>query len=343
MVLWLSLPRSHSSGVKELIMAKVGSEELKKETGVEKFVEAMNEAFGATKESRELEIYEEYYTKMKRKQEEKMTDFINRFDKAASLAKRHKMDLPAKVKGLKLLRDAGLTEQDRKLVLTEENFDQEEDVYRQARVGIYKYLADGGSQSTVSIKLREPTKEEEEVLETKGWTRPGARDIGARGGYKRGGKRRGRGRRQSGEHRAGGDVKIAGSKKKKNSAHCPSCNSVRHLLADCPDSYENLRKKKKKAEQEKGDENETMAEGVFMCETMAEGVFRCETMAEETFVCETMVEERFASETTAEEVLGQEKDNENETTAEGVFVCETMVEERFACETTAEEVLGHYF
>merc|ERR1719319_928977 len=322
MVLWLSLPRSHSSGVKELIMAKVGSEELKKETGVEKFVEAMNEAFGATKESRELEIYEEYYTKMERKQEEKMTDFINRFDKAASLAKRHKMDLPAKVKGLKLLRDAGLTEQDRKLVLTEVNFDQEEDVYRQARVGIYKYLADGGSQSTVPIKLREPTKEEEEVLETKGWTRPGARDSGARGGYKRGGRRRGRGRRQSGEHRAGGDVKIAGSKKKKNSAHCPSCNSVRHLLADCPDSYENLRKKK-----EKGDENETTVEGVFMCETRAE----------EMFVCETMVEEGFACETTAEEVLGQEKDNENETTAEGVLVCETRAEEMFVCETMVEE------
>merc|ERR1719319_874330 len=321
MVLWLSLPRSHSSGVKELIMAKVGSEELKKETGVEKFVEAMNEAFGATKESRELEIYEEYYTKMKRKQEEKMIDFINRFDKAASLAKRHNMDLPAKVKGLKLLRDVGLTEQDRKLVLTEVNFDQEEDVYRQARVGIYKYLADGGSQSTVSIKLREPTKEEEEVLETKGWTRPGARDSGARGGYKRGGRRQGRGRRQSGEHRAGGDVKIAGSKKKKNSAHCPSCNSVRHLLADCPDSYENLRKKKKKAEQEKDNENETTVEGVFVCETRAEGVFRCETMAEEAFVCETMVEERVVGETTAEEVLGQEKGDENETTAEGVFRC----------------------
>merc|ERR1719319_2037755 len=107
------------------------------------------------------------------------------------------MDLPAKVKGLKLLRDAGLTEQDRKLVLTEVNFDQEEDVYRQARVGIYKYLADGRSQSTVSIKLREPTKEEEEVLETKGWTRPGARDSGARGGYKRGGRRRGSARRRT--------------------------------------------------------------------------------------------------------------------------------------------------
>ena len=245
-VLWLSLPRNHPSDVKELIMARVGSEELKKATGVEKFVEAMNEAFGPTKESKEMEIYEEYYTKMKRKQEEKMSDFVNRFDKAANLAKRHKMDLPTKVKGMKLLYDAGLTDHDRKLVLTEVNFNQEEEVYKQTRSGIAKYLTDGGSRATASTKLKEPTKEEEEAMVAKGWTRPGCKQGG--------GRKRGRGRRQS-----------AGSKKKKSSVHCPSCNSVRHRLADCPDSYENLRKKRKKKNEEEGYKGpNTMAEEAYV-------------------------------------------------------------------------------
>ena len=35
-MLWLALPRDHPSDIKELIMAKVGIEELKKKTGVNK-------------------------------------------------------------------------------------------------------------------------------------------------------------------------------------------------------------------------------------------------------------------------------------------------------------------
>ena len=76
-MLWLALPREHPSDIKELIMAKIGAEELKKKTGVTKFIDAMNEAFKPTNESRELEIYTEYYVKMKRKEDEKVNDFVN--------------------------------------------------------------------------------------------------------------------------------------------------------------------------------------------------------------------------------------------------------------------------
>ena len=156
-MLWLALPRDHPSDIKELILVKVGSEELKKETGVTKFVEAMNEAFKPTNESRELEIYTEYYVKMRRKEDEKVADFVNRFDKAANFAKRHKMDLPTKVKGLKLLHDAGLTEQDMKLVLTEVDFNEAEEVYKQAKVGLSKYLRDGSVSTVLTVCYRRVT------------------------------------------------------------------------------------------------------------------------------------------------------------------------------------------
>ena len=242
-MLWLALPRDHPSDIKELILAKVGSEELKEKTGVDKFVEAMNEAFKPTNESRELEIYTEYYVKMKRKEEEKVSDFVNRFDKAANFAKRHKMDLPTKVKGLKLLHDAGLSEQDMKLVLTEVDFNEEEQVYRQAKLGLAKYLKDGSSQAAASptIKLEALTAEEEEVLVAKGWTRPGARGGGGSGGWKRGANRGGAAGRGGGA--GGGPKKNENPKDAKGEIiRCPSCDSIRHLLADCPDSYENLRK-----------------------------------------------------------------------------------------------------
>ena len=41
LLLWLELPREHPSDIKELIMNKIGRDELKLETGIEKFVEAM--------------------------------------------------------------------------------------------------------------------------------------------------------------------------------------------------------------------------------------------------------------------------------------------------------------
>ena len=128
-MLWLALPRGDASDIKELIMSKVGKEELKKETGVDRFIQAMKEAFKPADEIRDMEVYKDFFKNTKRKDGERMTDFINRFDKCANLAKRHKMELPLKVKGL-LLDDAGLTEQDMKLVLTEIDFAVNEEVYK---------------------------------------------------------------------------------------------------------------------------------------------------------------------------------------------------------------------
>ena len=243
-MLWLQLPREDASDIKELIMSKVGKDELKKETGIERFVEAMNEAFKPSDEIRDMEVYRDFYKKMERKADEKILDFINRFDKCANMAKRHDMDLPPKVKGLKLLDDAGLSEQDTKLVLTEIDFNQKEEVYKKAKQGLVKYMKEGPGQSqSAPIKLEVLTAADEEALVAKGWVKPGGGGRGGGGGRQRGGKThaaRGGG--------GGANIKTQIQKKENprdNSGEiirCPSCDSIRHLLADCPDSYENLRK-----------------------------------------------------------------------------------------------------
>ena len=140
MLLWLELPRNDPSNIKELIMNKVGKDVLKTEDGVNKFLEAMTEAFGQTEEIRDFDVYKQFYKDMKKKNDEKILDFINRFDTAANLAKKHNMDLPDKVKGLKLLDDAGLSEQDSNLVLSEMDFGKKDGIYKQAKVGLVKYI-----------------------------------------------------------------------------------------------------------------------------------------------------------------------------------------------------------
>ena len=65
-MLWLALPRDTPSCIKESIEAKVGKDKL--DTGIDKFIEAMNETLKPTDKSHELEIYTEYYVKMKKKE-----------------------------------------------------------------------------------------------------------------------------------------------------------------------------------------------------------------------------------------------------------------------------------
>ena len=70
--------------------------------------------------------------------------YMNRFKKAANFAKKHKINLPPKMKGLKLLHGSCLSDLDMKLVLTEVNFEEEAEVYNQAKKGLAKYIAGRG-------------------------------------------------------------------------------------------------------------------------------------------------------------------------------------------------------
>ena len=139
-MLRLALPRETPSNIKESISAIVGIDELKKETGMYKFAAAMNEAFKQTNKIPKLEIYTDYYVNMKEKEEESVSYYMNRFDKGENFVKCHEMDLPPKVKGLKLLHDAGMSNQDLKLMLTRINFEKKDKVYKQARKGLSKCL-----------------------------------------------------------------------------------------------------------------------------------------------------------------------------------------------------------
>ena len=240
LLLWLELPRNDPSNIKELIMNKVGKENLKATNGVQKFMDAMTEAFGEAEEIRYFEIYKEFYKNMKRKPEEKITDFINRFDTAANSAAKHSMDLPTKVKGLKLLDDAGLSEQDTNLVLSEIDFSKTTEVYKQAKTGLVKYIRDenksSGDEKDSAIKLDSVlTAQEEEVLLAKGWQKPNR--------FKNNGSKSNNNPQNTQKSKK--HINPPGPDGKP--LICPSCGSYRHLLNDCPDSYENQAKLKSQA------------------------------------------------------------------------------------------------
>ena len=65
-----------------------------------------------------------------------------RFDRLANVAKKYNMALSETVLGLKLLHDVGLSPTDKKLVMSEVNFQKPEGVYKEAKLGLAKYLTD---------------------------------------------------------------------------------------------------------------------------------------------------------------------------------------------------------
>ena len=109
-MLWMQLPRDHASDIKAKIEAEIGFDDLKKEDGVDKFVQAMEDTFRQTEELHVFEVYKDFFKEIKRKEKETITEFLVRFDKLANQAKKLGMDLPPLAKGLKLLDDTGLPE-----------------------------------------------------------------------------------------------------------------------------------------------------------------------------------------------------------------------------------------
>ena len=188
---------------------------------------------------------------MKRRSDEKINDFVNRFEEAANVAKRSKMELPTKVKGLKLLNDAGFKDVEMKLVLTEVNFNNKEEVYKAAKMGLAKYINSEGTAHTVLKVEPVMTAQMEEALLANGWAKPNGRG-GNRGGgsygwpsphlnfgpktspYRNTTKTQSTRQQPASQPDSSKTMKPENPKNAKGEViQCPSCMRFRHLLANC--------------------------------------------------------------------------------------------------------------
>ena len=267
-MLWYNLPDDHSSDIKAKIYNEVGVEKLKAEDGLDSFVKAMDEAFKPEAEVKAYEVFVDFFVNFKRKPVEKIKDFIVRFDKHANAAKKHNMSLSETVLGLKLLHDAGLSPTDKKLVTSEVNFQKPEGVYKDAKLGLAKYLTDstGLAEVTGGIKLEQGlvSREVEEALVSRGWVKPAGR--GGRGGDNNG--KRGGGKARGGKSQVEKPINPTGEDGEP--LKCVSCGSFRHMLNSCPDSYENLKKSKAFTAQEE-EEKEGDGEEAFFTSNFEAG------------------------------------------------------------------------
>ena len=216
------------------------------------------------------------FDECRRGERQSIDEFIANFDEKYKRIVKGGTTIPQDILAFMMLKRARITKEERMLVVTGMDFTKKEELYEQAKTSLRKFKGDqayvGGysNESNVAIKL-EPTflAENEEALFAAGYQRTSQPWNGrGRSRWRRG--RGGRGNRQSerndrrdensdsdgaqqsnnsdgrsdgrNNNRGGAVRRMNPIGSNGNVLTCVACGSFRHLLAKCPDSWENLEK-----------------------------------------------------------------------------------------------------
>jgi len=255
----LTLPEDHKTGIREKVFDQIKLDDLKKDDGLDTLITFMDKHLGKddlTDSLEKFEDFEEYH----RTGGQNIREYVETFDSKYRKIEKKNMKLPSEILAFKLLRRANITKDEKMLVLTGMNYEKKDTLYEEAKKSLLKFKGEVGSASDSgalgqSIKL-EPAffADNEEALLAAGYVKQRSGVQG--GGYNRQSVRGGQssyGRSYSGNQRGAPSQRgyrfSRNIKKRMNPTGadgqvltCKSCGSYRHLVADCPDSWENLSK-----------------------------------------------------------------------------------------------------
>jgi len=255
----LSLPEDDESAIREKVFNQLSLDELKADDGLNKLITFLDKHLAKDDLSDSLEKFEDFED-FQRVEGQSVQEYISIFDSKYRKIEKKNMKLPPEILAFKLLRKANIKKEEKMLVLTGMNYDQKDTLYDEAKKSLKKFKGEGGSsptQGAAAIKL-EPTylAENEEALMAAGYVKAksgGQHSYNSRRGgrqYDHGSYGRGYYGNQRGttRHTAPARQQPLPVKKKNpvgadgHLLTCKSCGSFRHLIGECPDSWENLAK-----------------------------------------------------------------------------------------------------
>ena len=156
------------------------------------------------------------------------------------------MLLPSEILAFKLLKKANITKEEKLLVLTVMNFDNKAyNLYEEAKSSLKKFKGDSihaRDNENVNIKL-EPAylAENEDILLAAGYVKNNTfNDRRQRGGQWGNEKGTSVSPRNFNFKKSGRKMNPLG--KDGRTLTCKACGSFRHMLPECPDSWENMQK-----------------------------------------------------------------------------------------------------
>ena len=265
-VIALSLPENHESKIKDKVFDQMDMVKLSSNTGYDDLVSLMDSILLKDSLSDVFEKYNDF-EKFSRTSES-VGDFIEEFDLKYNRLLKLGVKLPSEILAFKLLIHVNITKEEQMLVKSGINYSVKDTMYEQAKTSLRKFKAEC-SQASASYPLSTDIKSES-VNATfprggskKMFNRRGGSSQFQRGFYNGNHRSSGieNGRFQSNPfkqnnkapnnfsfaNRGGRRGRYSGSDTRPmnpigqdgNVMRCVVCDSIRHLLANCPHSFEN--------------------------------------------------------------------------------------------------------
>ena len=259
----LSLPENYENGIRERVFDELSLDNLQADGGLDVLIQFLDKHLGKDDLVDCLEKYEDF-EEFKREENQSFIDFVAKFDQKYNKIVKLNMKLPSPILAFMLLRKSNITKEEKMLVMTGMDYAKKDELYDQAKTSLLKFKGEQGSGNNKSrgspvglaVKLEAVNVSESE--EATYWTR----------GYSGSSRQRGRGRAyhrysrgriinsesrdrvNSSQARGKRNINPAGSDGR--TLLCRACGSYRHLIADCPDSWEKIGHVNITEEEEKG-------------------------------------------------------------------------------------------
>ena len=204
--------------IKQKALEELTLEELNCENGLSILFEFLDKHLLQDNVRNCLNKFEEFEN-FERAPKENIRDYVSQFDYIFCKLEKVNVRLPPELKAFKMLGKANITQEERMIILAQVNYADKENFYEEMKTALLRFGDLDGSLGMENLKL-EPA-----------WRKTP----------------RGYGRKWHGPY-----GKIGQLKKKPNPVGvdgkvllCSSCGSYRHLVAQCPDSWENMEKRGK--------------------------------------------------------------------------------------------------
>ena len=240
-VIALTLPNEEPFKVRENVLNNLSLDELKRENGLDTLIQYLDVYLEKDDLSDRFEKYEDFEN-FQRTNGQNIREFIADFDSKYRKLWKMSINLPPEILAFKLLKTVNITKHQKMLVLTGVNFSNKETIYEDMKQSLRKFI---GNSTENSVHIGSNVKLEPEFLAKH------ERELFKAGYVKQpyGGNMRNLHGGSCTEN-GGQNCGLMHMGKKRNPVgmngkllKCKSCGSYRHLLAECPDSWENMENK----------------------------------------------------------------------------------------------------
>ena len=220
-VVALSLPEDDNTYIRERVFDQIPLQDLKTDDGLIILLNFLDKHCGKDELVDTLEKYEDFES-FEREDRQSILNFISLFDLKYKRIERKNMKLAPEVLAFRLLKKANLTRAEKLLILTGMDFENKPALYEQAKKALIKFkdcFSISSASNCEGKSFSQFKGEKSWNIQGRDNQKPIKANVFARKKI----------------NQSGADGKIL---------KCLSCGSFRHLLDDCPDSWENIAKKK---------------------------------------------------------------------------------------------------